>query len=167
MVVIGIFILVLAIAVYSAGGRINTTRSIPVGLYWLTNEPVGKGRYVIFCPPQTPLFHEAKKRGYIGAGFCPGGYGYMMKRILAAKKDAVSINDEGVAVNGVFLPHSKPVKADKAGRPLRRFPLNHFTLNETETLLMSDVSDISFDGRYFGPISGSQIKSVICPVLTW
>jgi type IV secretory pathway protease TraF len=32
---------------------------------------------------------------------------------------------------------------------------------------MSDVSGTSFDGRYFGPINRSQIKTVIRPVITW
>ncbi|MBL8368460.1 MAG: S26 family signal peptidase, partial [Candidatus Accumulibacter sp.] len=42
-----------------------------------------------------------------------------------------------------------------------------FTLSGSELLLMSDVSGISFDGRYFGPIDRSQIKGVIRPVFTW
>jgi type IV secretory pathway protease TraF len=32
---------------------------------------------------------------------------------------------------------------------------------------MSDVSRTSFDGRYFGPISRAQIRTVIVPVFTW
>jgi conjugative transfer signal peptidase TraF len=69
---------------YAAGARINTTRSIPAGLYWASSAPVGKGAYVMFCPPQAAVFADARERGYIGAGVCPGGYGYLMKRILAA-----------------------------------------------------------------------------------
>jgi hypothetical protein len=37
---------------YAAGARINTTKSIPVGLYWTSSAPVEKGAYVLFCPPQ-------------------------------------------------------------------------------------------------------------------
>jgi type IV secretory pathway protease TraF len=48
-----------------------------------------------------------------------------------------------------------------------RYPSNAFTLGASEVLLMSDVSATSFDARYFGPLSCSQIKSVIRPVLTW
>jgi conjugative transfer signal peptidase TraF len=97
----------------ASGARINSTRSIPVGLYWLSSEPVGKGAYVMFCPPPIGVFEEARARGYLGAGFCPGGYGYLMKRVLAAKDDAVTITDEGVRVNGELLPHSAPIQADK------------------------------------------------------
>ena len=90
-----------------------------------------------------------------------------MKRVLAAKDDAVTISDEGVRGNGELLPHSAPIRADRNGRPLRRFPIERFTLDGSELLLMSDVSSTSFDGRYFGPIHRSQIKGVIRAVFTW
>lgn len=166
-VVTGVSVLLLGTVACATGVRINATKSIPVGLYRLTSDPVEKGAYVMFCPPQTGVFDYAKKRGLIGAGFCPGGYGYMMKRVLAAKNDAVSISDEGVRVNDELLPHSTPIKTDKAGQPLPRFQADRFTLGSSELLLMSDVCRTSFDGRYFGPINRSQIKGVIRPVFTW
>lgn len=152
---------------FAAGGRVNTTKSIPVGLYWVSDTPPMKGQYVMFCPPSVAVFDEAKERGYIGAGFCPGGYGYMMKRILAAKGDMVSIQGEGVRVNGELLPLSVPFKADKAGRAMPHYEPNSFTVSDNEVLLMSDVSAISFDGRYFGPVLRSQIQGVIRPILIW
>lgn len=163
----GVATLLLAAGGYAAGARVNTTKSIPVGLYWKSSAPVEKGAYVLFCPPQLGVFDDAKERGYIGAGFCLGGYGYMMKRVLAAKDDAVAVDDDGVRVNGELLPLSAPIKADKAGRPLPRHQSNSYTLGNAEVLLMSNVSATSFDGRYFGPINRSQIKSVIRPVITW
>ena len=165
--VAGVSLLLLGAMAYASGARVNSTRSIPVGVYWLSSDPVVKGAYVIFCPPQAGVFDEAKARGYIGAGFCPGEYGYLMKRVLAAKNDAVTITAEGVRVNGELLPLSAPIEADSAGRPLPRFQAERFTLSASELLLMSDVSGISFDGRYFGPIDRSQIKGVIRPVFTW
>ena len=165
--VAGVSLLLLGAMAYASGARINSTRSIPVGVYWLSSDPVVKGAYVIFCPPQVGVFDEAKARGYIGAGFCPGEYGYMMKRVLAAKDDAVSVADDGVRVNGELLAHSKPIQADKSGRPLPRFQASTYTLGSAELLLMSDVSDTSFDGRYFGPINRSQVQTVIRPVITW
>jgi len=163
----GVAALVLAAGGYAAGARINTTKSIPVGLYWTSSAPVEKGAYVLWCPPKVGVFDDAKERGYIGAGFCPGDYGYMMKRVLAAKDDAVSVADDGVRVNGELLAHSKPIQADKSGRPLPRFQASTYTLGSAELLLMSDVSDTSFDGRYFGPINRSQVQTVIRPVITW
>jgi conjugative transfer signal peptidase TraF len=160
-------LLLLGAGWYAAGARINTTRSIPIGLYWTTGQPVAKGAYVLFCPPQAAVFDEARTRGYITAGFCPGDYGYLMKRVLAANDDVVSIGADGVRVNGALLPLSMPVKTDTAGRPLARHRAAIFTLRQSEVLLMSDVSATSFDGRYFGPVDPTQIRSVITPVVTW
>jgi conjugative transfer signal peptidase TraF len=159
--------LVIGMACFAAGGRFNVTRSIPLGLYWLTNAPVAKDAYVIFCPPVSALFDEARERGYISAGFCPGDYGFMMKRVLAVVDDHVEMAAEGVRINEVLVPASKPMKADKAGRAMPRYPSDSYTLGKSELLPMSDGSSTSFDGRYFGPVGFSQIKGVMRPVLTW
>ncbi|MGZ8181080.1 MAG: conjugative transfer signal peptidase TraF [Methylobacter sp.] len=163
----GVIFLLLSAAAYAVGLRVNTTKSIPVGIYMTSSSPVEKDAYVMFCPPQVRIFEDAKERGYIGAGFCPGRYGYMMKRILAAKKDTISVNKDGVRVNDVLLAHSTPLAADSAGRPLPKFKADSYTLDDSELLLMSDISGTSFDGRYFGPINRSQIETVIRPLFTW
>jgi conjugative transfer signal peptidase TraF len=152
---------------YLAGLKINTTKSIPVGIYRLTDVPVGKGEYVIFCPPQTALFDEARERGYIGAGFCPGGYGYMMKRVLATGNDRIVSTDEGLRINGSLLPLSKPLETDNAGRMMPRYRFNDYKLGKSELLLMSDVSGTSFDGRYFGSVEAGQVRGVIRPVVAF
>jgi conjugative transfer signal peptidase TraF len=152
---------------YLAGVRINTSPSIALGLYWSCAKPAEKGDYVMFCPPRSELFDTARKRGYIGAGFCPGGYGYIMKRVFAATNDAVTVTEDGVRVNGKLLPFSAVLEADQGGRPLPRYRNDGYTLNEHQVLLMTDAHPFSFDSRYFGPIDRSQIKSVISPIFTW
>ena len=77
------------------------------------------------------------------------------------------VTDDGVRVNSELLPLSEPIKADSAGRLLPQFQLDHYTLRNSEVLLMSDVSGTSFDSRYFGPINVSQVKTVIRLVITW
>lgn len=150
-----------------SGARINTTKSIPRGLYWTSSSPASSESYVMFCPPRGKVFDEAMKRGYIDSGVCPGGYGYMMKKILAAKHDVISIEGNGVFINGRFQPLSKPLKSDRENRPLPQFRVRDYVMPDTEVLLMSDVSKTSFDGRYFGPVKRSQIVQVIRPVFTW
>jgi conjugative transfer signal peptidase TraF len=163
----GMILLFLGFVCYAVGARVNTTGSIPVGLYRTSGKPAGKGDYVMVCPPPSGVFDMAKERGYIQAGFCPGGYGYLMKRILAAKNDTVAVADDGVRVNGRLLPFSKVLKVDQSGRPLPRYQADTYTLNEHQVLLMTDRNPLSFDGRYFGPLNRSQIKSVIIPIITW
>ncbi|SEO25697.1 conjugation peptidase TraF. Serine peptidase. MEROPS family S26C [Nitrosospira multiformis] len=159
-------LLVLGFMFHAAGLRVNVTKSIPIGLYQLSDVPVRKGEYVIFCPPESTLFDEARSRGYIGAGFCPGGYGYMMKRVWAVAGDVVTWGEEGITVNGKLLPASAPREADSAGRTLPQYTFSDYTLKESELLLMSDVSWASFDSRYFGPVDAGKIRGVIRPMVT-
>lgn len=149
------------------GFRINDSKSIPLGIYLTSDLPVKKGAYVLLCPPLNAAIGEAKKRGYLAAGFCPGDYGYMMKMVFAARGDAVAISENGVSVNGSVLPFSRPLSKDAAGRSLARYQPATFTVGSSEVLLMSNVSGTSFDARYFGPVNRSQIKTVIVPVVTW
>jgi conjugative transfer signal peptidase TraF len=159
-------VFLLCAVAYALGVRLNTTPSIPVGVYQLTDDPIVKGSYVYFCPPPAPVFDMAKERGYIGSGYCPGGYGHLMKKTLATKGDDVVIGADGVHVNGLLLPLSVPAFADGAGRPLPKFETS-MVLGSDEFLLMADNNGRSFDGRYFGTINRTQIEGVIHPVLTW
>ena len=149
------------------GIRVNSSRSIPLGFYVTSDRPPDKGEYVLACPPQGAVIEEAKRRGYLAAGFCPGGYGYLMKMVCAVQGDVVAITENGVSVNGGVLPLSRPLAKDAAGRPLARYHPATFTLRGSEVLLMSTVSGTSFDARYFGPVKRSQIKTVIVPAFTW
>lgn len=152
---------------YLSGVRVNTSESIPLGIYKLDDSPLEIGSYVILCPNKLAVFRIAKERGYINAGFCPGGYGHLLKKILAAKNDVVSVTKNGVLVNGVLLPYSKPYLKDSHGRPLNQIKGGEFILNEHQYFLMTDQSNSSFDSRYFGPVDKEQIISVIKPLITW
>ena len=110
------------------GIKINTSKSIPLGIYRSSEGPVEKGDYVVFCPPSDPVFNMAKERGYLAGGLCPGGYGYMMKDVAGISGDIVAVKDDGVRVNGIMLPESKPLQADPAGRPLPHFQADSYTL---------------------------------------
>lgn len=167
LVIVGVCLVLGLFLAHQSGLRLNTTRSIPLGLYKMTNEPIVKGASVLWCPPERPEFDLAKARGYIGAGFCPGGYGYMMKKILAAHNDIVSVTDDGVMINGTLLPASQPMEADSMGRSLPRFRVTDHRLAPSELLLMSDTNSHSFDARYFGPIHREHIQSLIHPIWTW
>lgn len=153
------------VAAAAAGVRVNVTRSIPLGFYRTTSEPVHTGAYVMFCPPQRELFALALKRRYIEPGDCPGGSYPMMKRILAAKDDRVQIGPNGVVINGVAIPNSKPRPVDGAGRPLPHF-VGNGTVKAGDVIVIGE-SKVSFDSRYYGPIPRAQISTVIRPIVTW
>lgn len=167
IVIVGFCLALGLVLAHQSGLRLNTTRSIPLGLYTMSHDPIEKGAYVLFCPPERPEFDLAKERGYIGVGFCPGGYGNMMKKVVASDHDIVSVTDEGVTINGTLLPASQPSEADSMGRPLPRFRITDHVLAPTELVLMSDTNGRSFDARYFGPVHRMHIQSLIHPVWTW
>jgi conjugative transfer signal peptidase TraF len=160
----GLLILITAIA---TGLRINGTHSFPVGFYLATSKRPEKGDLVFFDPPSLTLFALAKERGYLGTGFSPAGCGALIKRLAGVAGDCVTINATGVVVNGIRLVNSVPCNYDGVGRPLKPYLLKDHILGPDEVLLMSEYSPISFDARYFGPLSQTTIKSVIEPLLTW
>jgi len=163
----GLVTIIAAVAFKVTGLCINTTPSIPIGLYAAEDSPVTVGAYVIFCPPQSPVFENALRRGYIEPGHCPGTYGRLMKKVLAAKDDVVAISERGVEVNGTPVPHSTPQSRDAHGRPLTAMYMRPTTLTATQLLLMTDRSEQSFDARYFGLVERAQVLSVIRPLITW
>ncbi|MGQ0555566.1 MAG: conjugative transfer signal peptidase TraF [Nitrospiraceae bacterium] len=167
IVIMGVCFAVGLVLAHEAGLRLNTTRSVPLGFYLMSNDPIEKGSYVLFCPPERPEFDLAKERGYIGSGFCPGGYGNMMKKVLASDHDIVSVTDDGVRVNGTLIPASQPFEADSMGQPLPRFRVADHVLASSELLLMSDTNSRSFDARYFGLVHQAHIQSRIHPLWTW
>lgn len=169
---IGIVVVLVAVLVQGTllsllGARINTTRSIPLGIYLKVNAPLGAGAYVTFCPPPVGVFQQALERRYIGAGFCPGGLGMMMKRVMATTGARIVLKKDGVWIDGRLLERSVPLAADGDGLPLPRYQADDYVLSELQLLLMGDASPYSFDSRYFGPIQRQQVKDVIVPVLTW
>ncbi|KTD64444.1 conjugative transfer signal peptidase TraF [Legionella spiritensis] len=146
------------------GFRINLTDSIPSGLYRITDIKNLKNAFVIFCPEDKPAFQQARDRGYIDSGLCPGNYGYLMKKVVAIKGDNISVIDEGVFVNRQRIPFSKPISTDGMNRPLPEWHAKDYPLKEDELLTMTSQSSWSFDSRYYGPVSIKQIKGVIIPI---
>ena len=161
---IGLF--VLSIVLRFGGFYINTTPSLPVGLYRIVDEPVSKGAHVAFCPPQSDAFDWAIARGYINPGHCPGGTGQLLKRVHAVAGDTVLIDETGITVNGQWLSNSMPIRADAYGAVLPQYRFNA-ALGESEYLLLSDLNPHSFDARYFGVIDHAQIVHVVRPVFTF
>ncbi len=140
-------------------------RNKPVHGRFRHKHPDKCGLLVIACPLNVEAVAEGFLRGYIGAGFCPGGYGYVIKKIVGLPDDRVSIARQGVSVNGKAVPNSAPSQADTEGKPLH-FCETAYTLGAAQVLLMSDYSPKSFDERYFGPVEQTGIKGVLRPVFT-
>ena len=102
--------------VCAIGLRVNGTDSEPIGIYWAVSKVPAKGDLVFVLPPALPIFRLAKERGYLAAGPSPAGTCGLIKQIAAVGGDRVSIDREGVRVNGLVLKNSAPRLTDEAGR---------------------------------------------------
>lgn len=123
-----------------------------------------KNAYVIFCPDNRPVFQQALVRGYINNGLCPDGYGYLMKKVVATAGDKLMVNSQGVFVNDQLIPYSQPQLKDGLNRALPQWQVQNYQLNQNEVMTMTNQSQWSFDGRYYGPIKSGQIKGMLTPV---
>lgn len=156
---------------YACGARINRTNSLPRGMYWVVAKPPERGDIVTFWPSDRAEMQLARERGYIPHGVYNQtggvGYGLLMKRYLGLPGDVVSVTDEGIVINGVFVPNTKPLPCDNIGAPLPRLRFIGYTLKENEVLFVSNHLPRSYDARYFGVQETRQIVEVVIPVWTW
>lgn len=164
MAVFAVIVTVMVIS-YFMGIRYNGSPSYPKGFYTLTKfdgEPE-IGRLVFVCPPNTEIFQEARKRGYIGPGMCTGKFTPIIKRVVA--REGALIQTRGaILVDGVSQANSTIYPQDGEGRPLPAYEGG--VLGPDEYLLLSDYFAGSFDSRYFGPLMREQIVGYASPVLT-
>lgn len=147
----------------SLGLRINTSPSLPVGLYVTTADT--KSQLVEFCPSE-PYARLAIIRGYREAGNCPDGAAPLLKPIIAQAGDVVELSQHGLTVNGREVPNTAPVPTDTKGRPLNSWPLGRYQVRAGTVWVASSYHPRSFDSRYFGPIAKSTIRDHLRPLLT-
>jgi len=148
------------------GYRINMTDSYPLGIYQLTDDAVKKGELILYCPPDTELFHDAQERGYFSYGLCNGFLSPLAKKLVAIPGDHVRSSDEGIYINEVLQTNSHALTLDSVGRALQPVSINDVLTNNT-IFILSDFNPGSFDSRYFGAVPYDGIQGVIRPVWTW
>lgn len=147
------------------GYRINLTPSEPLGLWRIAalDRVVSAGDLVFICPPQTPVMHEARRRGYLRSGTCPGGVAPLIKTIIAIGGQRVEVGAE-VTIDGHAIPFSDLVRRDGKGRPM--VPYSGGAVPAQSVFLHSPFRS-SYDSRYFGPLPVSGILGLAQPVLTY
>lgn len=150
--------IVVALAGFQHWFIINTTPSLPVGLYMKTRLPVALGDTVLVCPPDLPVFQAALARRFLSPGLCPAGTEGIIKQVRAVEGDRICISSQGVWVNGHVLP----------GSARKNFSIGSIEdydrqLAASEVLLMTHHPQ-SFDGRYFGPLDRKNIVTTLRPL---
>lgn len=144
------------------GIRINTSYSLPLGLYATTND--SEAELVEFCPAE-PFASESASRSYRTRGFaCPDGAVPLLKPVVARPGDLVIVSPEGIVVNGHLLPKTYPIPFDAGGRPLKAWPTGLYGVHEGTVWVASTYNAGSYDSRYMGPIQTSQIRRRLRPL---
>lgn len=126
----------------------NASASAPIGLYLLRPQATfSRGDMALIDPPPA-VARLAVERGYLPPGVP------LIKRIAAVSGDTVCAIGSAISVNG--KPVAEQLATDALGRPLPAWQ-GCRTLGDGEVFpLMAAVPD-SFDGRYFGPVTASQV----------
>ena len=145
------------------GVRINTSPSLPVGLYLVTTER--NANLVEFCPAE-PFAALSLVRGYRSPGVCQDGGAPLLKPIIAKCGDLVELSTRGICVNGRLLANTVPLTKDTKGRPLKSWPWGRFEVAPGTVWVASSYDSRSFDSRYFGPLSTVAIRHRLKALLT-
>jgi conjugative transfer signal peptidase TraF len=139
---------------------LNTSPSLPLGLYRVTGAPPTVGSDVIVCLPLA-IGRAARDRDYLGPGPCPGGAARLGKTIAATAGDVVDVRADGVWIDGRRLPGSLPLPRDRAGRPLARVADGPRRVPTGEIFLLATRHPRSWDSRYYGPVPSSSVIAVV------
>ena len=156
----------LAAATLGLGLHVNLSPSAPRGLYHAVAGTPTRGAWVAACvSPEAAALGRA--RGYLGAGPCIGGVQPVIKPVVALAGDVVELGPEAVIVNGQRLPGSSSAKVDSLGLSLSHAVWGRHVVGADEFWLVSTRVPNSWDSRYLGPFSRSQVRAVAWPVWTW
>jgi conjugative transfer signal peptidase TraF len=144
------------------GVRVNTSYSLPMGLYISTSDHAAP--LIEFCP--IGLFaKQSSERGYRTSGFaCADGAVPLLKPIIAREGDVVEMLAQGIRVNGTLLMQTAPLRRDSHYRPLRPCPFGVYRVEPGTVWVASSYNRGSYDSRYMGPISTSQIRRRLKPL---
>jgi conjugative transfer signal peptidase TraF len=144
------------------GLRLNSTASLPIGLYVVSN--ASDANLAEFCPPE-PFAQISVARDYRPSGNCPDGDSPLLKPVIAKPGDVVVTSARGITVNGRVLPNTAPRDRDSKGRSLPHYPFGTFPVIPGSVWVASTYHPLSFDSRYFGPIPSQSIRKRLKPFL--
>ena len=137
---------------------LNVTSSLPRGLYMkIPCQEISRGDYIIYEPS------EEVKAIIIRNGWGNGKHDFL-KKVGAVAGDKFSINADTLIfeIEGKYI--GKVFEKDNVGHELPKLRGN-FEVPK-DCVLPIATSERSFDGRYSGTISTSQIKARVVPIFT-
>ena len=135
----------------------NASASVPIGLYAVDPPRAPKVADLVVVSPPAPLAQFLASRDYLPVGVP------LLKHIGAVWGQTVCRYGSAVRIDGA--PVGKALASDRLGRLLPVWQ-GCLTLSAGQIFLFNQGVRDSFDGRYFGVISTSQILGLAHPVWT-
>lgn len=126
----------------------NASASAPIGLYLVQPQTLPNRDDMALIEPPVSAAKLAVERGYLPFGVP------LVKRVAAVSGDTVCAIGSAISVNG--KPVAERLAVDALGRPLPVWQ-GCRTLGHGEVFPLMASSSDSFDGRYFGPVTASQV----------
>lgn len=127
----------------------NYSPSLPVGFYLRTDAVLARGAIVTLrAVAVAPDYASARHFADEGDRF--------IKRIAAMEGDVVCADNDAITINDRTVAHRAAV--DAAGRVLPTWS-GCRALTSDDVFVLGDTQD-SFDGRYFGSVTKSDIEGV-------
>lgn len=160
--------LAVSLFVYCASDlRLNTTASMPQGIYRTSEANLERGSQVEICI-DGDFAEFALERGYLRPGRCESGTMPLVKALAGLPGDEINIvhlgDRPGIQVNGILLPKSEIKPFDSQGRPMAsRLKPGVIPLGKA---LVISRHDGGFDSRYFGLVDLRRLKKVN-PLITF
>lgn len=132
----------------------NASASVPIGLYSLTSAAQPKRGDLVLVRLPEGARTLASDRRYLPSD-TPA-----IKRVAAADGDVVCAVDGVVSINATRS--ARVLNRDSQGRVLKSWS-GCSTLKMGQIFLLNDAS-ASFDGRYFGPSSSTDVVGILAPL---
>lgn len=136
----------------------NPSDSMPRGWYRIEPSDAPRVGDVVLVRIPSEAATLVARRGYLPNGIP------LLKRVGAMTSQRVCVGKHVVRIDGKVVADTR--RADGRGRPLPVW--SHCRrLHNGELFLLSATSPVSFDSRYFGPVSASDVIGVAQPLWTW
>jgi conjugative transfer signal peptidase TraF len=136
----------------------NASASLPLGLYRIEPGAAVRIGDLALVRPSPALERFMAERHYVERNVP------LLKPVAAVAGATVCQTGPRVTIDGravaTALPH------DRFGRPLPRWS-GCRRLGAHELFLIAPASAASFDSRYFGPVTQSQVIGRALPIWTW
>jgi conjugative transfer signal peptidase TraF len=134
----------------------NITASEKIGYYFKYDSKIKKGDLRIICLKNKEYMNKMVRLGLPSKGSCPDGSFSILKEIVGVPGDHIKITSNGIYVNNYLLANSKAVSF------VQGIKLSPQAINTSITLTKDSYwvygnGIHSFDSRYFGSITASEI----------